>query len=461
MKIDYNKIISDTDLFFLKKHDFVLNLSKSFAKILKNYKPTLESKHDRLAYSSIRGGIILNIENIDQLHDYIDTLHSALNEIKHSLFGIDNRPKKIKIKNDKNVIENGKEQLVQLLNNLKEYSSIILREIDSIEALNPKLLCLLFHTDEWGGTLFSTYSLRPEHKEIVNDRKKFFDFSIDRVLGLSTNKIEYLIEHEIGEVDCDLYESLDSEEYYERKERPKGCYDKINYCIYESILNNLCIIIKNLRDSCRRIINEIDVVKQDEKFNDSCFIMILKKCFESFNSDGFVIYDKRVKNDFITTLRLLYDYKKSVEEHGDLEKINSEDEFHNHLENYLTKVRKGGKLETTHEGKKSRGFVDFKINKSICIELKISKTGYSSMHNFAENRINQLQEYMIDRNCKVGFLLGLDLSKQKNPHASKENYFKPLILNGGRSIIPSQDFIPIGVVSILIFGGKRAVPSSL
>jgi hypothetical protein len=55
----------------------------------------------------------------------------------------------------------------------------------------------------------------------------------------------------------------------------------------------------------------------------------------------------------------------------------------------------------------------------------------------------------------------MDISKQTKPLASLENYFNAKVEKGGRCVSHEEDEHPIGIITVLIFGGERARPSEL
>ena len=73
----------------------------------------------------------------------------------------------------------------------------------------------------------------------------------------------------------------------------------------------------------------------------------------------------------------------------------------------------------------------------------------------------QVKETMENWQSKLGILVVLDVSPQGESMASLENYFDATVLRGGRGVAPTEDKYPVGIVSILIFGGSRTRPSSL
>lgn len=135
--------------------------------------------------------------------------------------------------------------------------------------------------------------------------------------------------------------------------------------------------------------------------------------------------------------------------------FNNENDFREHLFNYLSWVR-GEKIWVTKETQRSRGRIDLLVNNYIVFELKLTKTP-AKMDDFSD--LSQIKEYMTTTSSKLGFLVVMDISKQTEPLASLENYFDARVVKGGRGISPKEDEYPIGVITVLIFGGERVKPS--
>lgn len=91
------------------------------------------------------------------------------------------------------------------------------------------------------------------------------------------------------------------------------------------------------------------------------------------------------------------------------------------------------------------------------LELKLLKKpiNMSELTKF----IPQLREVMENWQSKLGFLIVLDISKQEKSLASRENYFKATIRKGGMGLESEEDEFPVGVISLLVFGGERIQPS--
>lgn len=455
------KVVLEDNLTALMNHEVIDNIARIFAKLLKNSKKIIQSPIYDQSYDSIRSCLVSNLYLIDDLIDSIDMIESSLSKIKYRISKDNDLCITVSISDTTNLSEIVKNEFKKILDPLTKESGIILKEIERIEHIKKDLLFLFFYHDEWGNTLYSDIALRKEQAFLVDDVEGFINFCKKRILGLNFNKSRNIVDDEISEMNHRLFERLDPEFYSKNIEYSKGMYSELNSRICTEILNCFLIIIRKMRHSCRTLQRRIKEIKSDERYNDVTFIEILKLVFNGFNSRDFDIPEPKQRICFIKVLRLLYDYKQDIEGHGTLLKFEDENDLHNHLEAYLTRVRKEEKLLITHEGKKARGHLDFQINHEICIELKINFEGYSSIDELIQNHLPQLKEYMADRDSKIGILLGFDLSKQSTPHATRENYFKPIVSKGGRSIKEDHDIAPIGIVAILMFGGERAIPSSL
>lgn len=62
---------------------------------------------------------------------------------------------------------------------------------------------------------------------------------------------------------------------------------------------------------------------------------------------------------------------------------------------------------------------------------------------------------------KLGFLIVLDISEQEQTRAGFENFFSSRLLRGGEGVDSDEDRFPRGVISLLIFAGKRMRPSDM
>jgi hypothetical protein len=244
---------------------------------------------------------------------------------------------------------------------------------------------------------------------------------------------------------------------------PEWYYNELNNRICSSISYHFTQTIKKLRDASRTVQNTINQIKKEEIFNDEKFNIICKQIIDDFDNFKNKLLPIKLKQNLQILLRLFYDYKKDVEEHQwkTTCKFKDENDFHNHLEEYLFRIRKGEPIKVTHEGKKAEGYVDFQINDIICIELKIEKDGYENLKDVLLAHSAQLKQYLVDRDNKIGFLLCMDLSDQTEAHADRENYILGGVHMGGRGVTPADDISPLGIIVFWIFGGKHKSPSKL
>ncbi len=461
MKIDPSKILNENDFKFLKEHSVIRNLAELFGIILNNYKTDIKAPFNSPKYSDIRTCLLTNIEVIKDFENNVDNLLHHLNEIKHSIAKGDSH-KVINIHDINNFKKETTEQLAQLLFSNESDSKSALEEVKKIEGLNPDFLYCFFNYECWGQTRLGEYGLHKEEAEKIDNPKQLLDFATNRLLGFKIGRMCNVIEEQKSEVSKYLWQQ-DEERYYSGEYVDDNYYLEVNSRICSAISRNFTQIIIILRDACRKILQMIKYVYQDEIFNDEQFEKISKNIIVSFDPFKDVLLKRELKKFLLKMLVLIYDYKKDIEEHLWIytSKYKNEDDFHDNLEAYLTRVRRGEKISVTHEGKKGSGKLDFEVNEQICIELKFNENGYSSIDEIISKHTDQLKEYTVDRGRKIGFLLALNLSDQEEPFADRENYITAFPTPGGKGVKEGNDTSPIGIVVFWIFGGKRIPPSQL
>jgi len=461
MKIDNSKLLVEDDFKFLEENLVIRNIAELYGIILENYKKDFAAPFNELKYRDIRSCLLTNMENIKEFENKVTTLLHHLNEIKHTIAKKDSHVI-ITIHEIKNFKKEAEEQFKNILHSNESDSKFALEKIKEIETLNPDLLYCFFNYECWGQTRLGEYGIHKEEAENIKNPEQLLNFSIKRLLGFKIGRMENVIDDEKSEVSYNLYEE-DEEEYYSDAQVNDSYYLEVNSRICSAISRNFTEIVRILRDACRKILQIIKYIYQDEIFNDDKFESISKQVIDSFNPSKDVLLKNDLKKCLLKMLMLIYDYKKDIEEHLWIytSKYQNEDDFHDNLEAYLTRVRKGERISVTHEGEKANGKLDFEVNDLICIELKYNKSGYKEINDIIMGHSDQLKQYIVDRGKKIGFLLALDLSDQKESFADIENYIRGFVTQGGKGVKKDDDKAPIGIVVFWIFGGKRKPPSKI
>jgi len=335
--------------------------------------------------------------------------------------------------------------------------------ISEIKEINPEFLYCFFNYETWGST-WSNELYIPKKMFDSGDWDKIAQIAVDRILKFYLyNNPSGIVYQTILDYDEELYNRLDGEDYNQYIYSDKDHYI-INARICHQIFEYFKNVIVKLRDACRTVLLEISKKRKNiEAINDDIFKTILSNIFVEFKKDDDfkkVLENLPQKKMFLKSITLLYDYKKEVEESEweTTHVFENEREFKNHLFNYLNRTRKGN-LIPSKEVEKTRGRIDILVNNSLTLELKFEKKPVN-IKNLLEFH-PQLRETMQSWGSKLGFLILLDVSPQDEPMASRENFVVAKLIKGGKGITEDQDKYPIGIVSILIFGGIRKRPSEL
>lgn len=444
-------LLTEDKLNYLRENEtinnlaYILSLTQS-----KQYK----DNEDKDRYYGILDCIKANHESLKNFEIHIEGILNLLQKIKTYLYE-KNVFIRINKLNDEYSI---KKQFNSILKNVAADILSLRNSVDKIRNLNPELLYCLYNVDIFGSTQCGDLDI----KGIKYNNFDEYPFKIiaqDRILKFKLGRLQRSLSHEIfGDYDLSIYER--DEENYNSYTYSDQDYINVNSMFCNEIISNIKNYIKYFRDGCRRINHYIGIYKLENKhLSDPKYKQILSSIQEKLTDNKKLqnAVDSNLRGLFSYVFRLIYDYKKEVEESEWKTTCNfgNESYFKEHIYNYLNRTRKA-KLNITKESEKTRGRVDIQIDNRLVLELKLIK-GFSNEK--IKGFIPQIREVMENWSNNLGFLILLDKGEQKDHLASKENYFKVEIYSGGKGVNKKEDISPLGIVCIAIFGGKRLRPS--
>jgi|GEM_PF-3700470 len=456
MEWDRSKVYTEDKLRFLKEDETIIDLALVMLKILSKYESEQSTGVKEERYKNIHACLETHSDKLDEFEMMTKELHGYLQKAKESIYS-----KSLYINQDTN-IEEVKSYFIRIFREIAPYIKEARKIIENLEELNSELLYCFFNHETWGSTWCIELYI-PKKILLSSSEKERLELVINRILNFKLFNQPKLIDYVIWDYGNELYYKLTPEEFDNYIFKDKD-YFSINSKICHEIFNHLREVIKNLRDACRVVLREIERYRREvETFSDEVFKRVLNNLMAKLesNENYNTILQKNIilRKKCITLIRLIYDYKKEVEESRWKETMhfNDENDFRDNLFNYLNQVR-GEKIWVMKETQVSRGRIDLLINNDIVFELKLEKNP-AKMNNFSG--LSQIKEYMASTSSKIGFFVIMDISKQTKPLASLENYFNAKVEKGGRCVSHEEDEHPIGIITVLIFGGERARPSEL
>jgi len=459
-------LIADAEpyLYTQDKVEFLLNIPsiENFASILmeiqSKYEPDFPKRPHEERYKNIRECLMTHSNHLDNFEQITVDFRDQLQRAKTFLF--ETSWAKILHIDNKNDLDNIEFQFKKIMGALEAEAIKAHNLIKKIKTLDEELLYCFFNYETWGSTWCSELYISRQFYQ-THTKNEIVEKAKVRLLNIQRANHISLAQDMWSDYQQEQYRQLDEEEY-NNYDYTDDDWFIINTRICHEIHRYFKEFIERLRDSSRRVLIEINKIREEiNTLNDPLFMKITHKMNNIFmENDNYkiILSQRNIKELYNIILRLLYDYKKEVEESEwrSTFKFSNERSFKRHLTNYLTRTRKE-KIFITNESEKVRGKVDILINNKIVLELKLLKEpiNMSELTKF----IPQLCEVMENWQSKLGFLIVLDISKQEKSLASRENYFEATIRKGGMGLESEKDEFPVGVINLLVFGGERKQPS--
>jgi len=184
------------------------------------------------------------------------------------------------------------------------------------------------------------------------------------------------------------------------------------------------------------------------------YSVLFRECYNAIN-EKFRPYQNLIPDsDICKILKILMNYKRKTEiaEHWRLtSKFQLEKDFQSDLYAYF--IQEGNYPNSTfQQDVVTRGESDLLV-KNHLVELKLFKKKIDFDKMIDEHKA-QIKQITIDREKNIGFLVIMDnSSQQKESTQNKKNEIKPILVTGGRNILPENDSNPIGLICLLINGG--------
>jgi len=460
MALDPRPHIYTQDKFdFLKKNKTVVDLATILMEVESKYEGDYPKRPHEERYRDIRTCLKSHSDRLDDFEALTTQLLDHFQRAKTFLFET-GWAKNLRIDENMNLV-NIRKQFEKIMMAIQTEIHAARQVVEAIKELDDELLYCFFNYEAWGSTWCSElYIPRQDYRS--RSREEIIEIAKCRILNLQRANHLSLAQEVWSDYQQELYHRL--EEEYPNYVYTDHDWFIINARICHEIHGYFKRVIEKFRDACRRVLTEINKYRDEVcTLNDPIFKNIFTRMTERLESDKdykVVLSQRVLRERYNTLLRLLYDYKKEVEESEwrVTSQFENEDCFKRHLFNYLIRTRNEN-LRITKESERVRGKVDIQINNNVVLELKFSKTPVrmSSLR----KSLPQLREVMENWQSKLGFLVVLDIAKQERPLASRENYFWAGVERGGRGIEPEEDTFPVGVVSMLIFGGERIEPSHM
>ncbi len=451
-------MFDEGDFSYLKQHDTVIDMAQILVKVLFKSEPDEVGSKPMERYSNIRTCLTNHSAHIGDFESAVTELVEKLQIAKEALYET-HWAKAIRIDQDTSPSD-VERQLTRVMGLVTDQIRQAKQLIDRIENFDSELLYCFLNYQTWGTTWCSMMNIPRVYFRSHNE-DEWIQEAVLRLLKLDLfmrGKLDWQTRMDYDE---ELSSALGAEEY-SRYDYTEIDYHNINARICQEIHSHFLEVIRRFRDACRIVLTEISQYREETRLNDPILTSVLSNLNAEFDVNDYrpIITGHPWSGLYVLLLRLVYDYKNQVEDSEWRETcaFQKERDFKTHLAKYLTRTRREN-ISIAKESEKVVGKVDILVNDAVTLELKISKTPTHAKA--LQQYHSQLLEVMENWRSKLGFLIMLDISDQRGPRAAIENFFSGRVVRGGEGVSADEERHPVGIVTMMIFGGRRLRPSDL